>query len=92
MREFNKRYITNKIVYNYYKVFPNKNIIPTTLVYGFKNDKTEKITNMFFCFDSDHELIGFAVHFSSNILRLYNHEGENIGLEINMKFIPPKKK
>ena len=46
---------------------------------------------MFFCFDFDHELIGFAVHYSSKkILRFYNHEGEDMGLETNMSFKPLK--
>ena len=92
MRGFNKIHIIKEIEKNYCKTFPDVNIKTTILSYGFRNDKTGSITNMFFCFDVDHELIGFAIHYGSKkILRFYNHEGEDIGLETEMDFRPLKK-
>ena len=92
MTEFNQHYVIKEIEKNYHETFPKKKIKTTVLSYGFKNDKTKSIVNMFFCFDPDHELIGFAVNYGSKkILRFYNHEGEDMGLEFNMSFNPLKK-
>lgn len=85
--EFNERYIIKEIESNYHKIFPIKRVKTTILSYGFRNDKTGNITSMFFCFDPDHELIGFAIYYGfKNILRFYNHEGEDVDLETNMIF------
>lgn len=87
MREFNEKDVIREIEQRYHEIFPGKRIKTTILSYGFRNNKTGYITSMFFCFDPDHELIGFAVHYGTqNILRLYNHEGEDIGLKIEMVF------
>ena len=92
MRKFGKNYIFEEIVNRYIKTFPDEKINATILSYGFKNDKTENTTNMFFCFDSDHELIGFAIYYESKkILRLYNCEGEDVGIEFDMIFVPSNK-
>lgn len=76
LRKFNEPYIIKEIESNYHQRFPEKRIKTTILSYGFRNDKTGNITSMFFCFDPDHELIGFAIYYGfKKILRLYNHEG-----------------
>ena len=90
MREFNRLYVIKEIEKNYINTF-HKKIKITNLSYGFRNDKTGNTTSMFFCFDPNHDLIGFAVHYGSKkILRFYNHEGEDMGLEFEMNFKPLK--
>lgn len=92
LKEFNEMDVVKELENNYHEIFPDKNIKTIILSNGFRNDKTGYITSMFFCFDPDHELIGFAVHYGSKkILRLYNHEGEDMGLEFNMEFKSIKK-
>ena len=92
MRKFNENYVIREIEKNYNNSFPDKKIKTIILSYGFRNDKTGYITSMFFCFDPDHELIGFAIHYGlNNILRFYNYEGEDMGLEIDMLFKSVKK-
>ena len=91
LRKFNEKYIQKEIERNYHNSFSDKKIKTIILHYGFRNDKTGNFTNMFFVFDPDHELIGFAIHYGvNNILRFYNHEGEDIGIEIDMIFKPLK--
>ncbi len=87
MRRFNENYVLKEIEKNYHNSFPGKKIETIILSYKFKNDKTGYITSFFFCLDPDHELIGFAIHYGfNNILRFYNYEGEDMGLEIDMLF------
>jgi len=92
LREFNERYIQKAIEKNYLNSFSDKRIKTIILHNGFRNDKTGNFTNMFFVFDPDYELIGFAIHYDlNNILRIYNHEGEDMGIEIDMVFKSLKK-
>ena len=89
MRTFNSNNITREITKNYHNSFPNRKIHIKILSYGFNNIDTGYTTNMFFCFDPNHELVGFAVHYGSKkILRFYNHEGEDMGLETEMIYKP----
>ena len=91
MREFNQLHVIKEIELNYHRIFPERRFKSTILSYGFRNDKTGNMTNMFFCFDQDHESIGFAVHYGSKkILRFYNQEGADAGLETEMVFKPTK--
>lgn len=92
MRVFNEKYVIKEVESNYSKIFPDKIIKTVIFSNGFRNDKTGHITSMFFCFDPDQGLIGFAVHYGSKkILRLYNHNGEDMGLEFDMEFKSLKK-
>lgn len=92
MREFDKFFVIKEVGRRYREIFPNDKIEITILSFGIGEDKTKPSTNMFFCLDPNRELIGFAIHYiSKKILRFYNHEGEDVGLETNMKFKPLKK-
>ena len=92
MREFNSKSISIVVGKYYHKVFPDRNFKITVFSHGIRADESsERITNMFYCYDSKYGLLGFAIHFASKNLRFYNHEGVDVGMEINMKYIPPKK-
>ena len=76
----------------YHTVFPDRTFKITVFSHGIKTDKSpERILNAFYCYDAEYGLLGFAIHFASKNLRFYNHEGADMGMEINMKYIPPKK-
>jgi len=92
MRNFNSHSISIVVGRNYCKAFPDRKGKITVFSHGIMDDKSpERVANMFYCYDPNYGLIGFAIHFNSTkILRFYNHEGDDVGLETNMKYIPPK--
>lgn len=88
MRKFNQQFVVDELGRIYHEDFPSKKVKATLLSYGLKDNNTGKIDNVFFCLDVSHGMIGFAVHYSSKkILRLYNHEGSDVGLVTNMTFV-----
>ena len=93
MRNFNSRSILIVVSKNYNKTFPNRQGRVTVFSHGIMSDKSpERLANMFYCYDPDYGLIGFAIHFNdTKILRYYNHEGTDVGLETDMHYTPPKK-
>ena len=93
MRKFNSRSISIVISKNYNKAFPDRKGKLTVFSHGIMSDKSpERIANMFYCYDPNYGLMGFAIHFNdTKILRFYNHEGSDVGLETDMEYILPKK-
>lgn len=93
MRNFNSKSISIVVGRNYHKAFPNKSLNITVFSHGIRTDKSpERILNAFYCYDPFCGCVGFAIHFNSTkILRFYNHEGDDAGLETNMNYVPPKK-
>ena len=90
MREFNGFNVLKVITENYKKSFPNRKIKISILTYSFTNEMGHS-TNMFFCFDPKNTLVGHAVHYGyKKMLRFYDYEGTDVGLETNMIFKPLK--
>ena len=90
MREFNSRSISIVIGKNYVKAFPNRKGKITVFSHGIKESESlKRILNAFYCYDPNYGCIGHAIHYvNTKILRFYNHEGEDMGLETNMVFKP----
>jgi len=93
LRKFNKLYVLTEILNNYNKTFPEVGLIPTVVAsYGFGKKGDKDFFDIFVCMNTNGIVVGFAVYFvSKNILRFYDHEGSDIGLETDMEYVPIKK-
>ncbi len=93
MRDFNKLYVLTEVLNNYYKSFPDVENIPAVVSsYGYRDKTGKDFHDVFICIDSNNLVIGFAMYYvSKNILRYYDYEGSDAGLETGMKYVPIKK-
>jgi len=93
LRRFNKSHVLVEVLNNYYKLFPEVKKIPVVVAsYGF-GDKTGKdFFDIFVCITANNVVIGFAIYYTlKSILRFYDYEGSDVGLETDMKYVPMKK-